>query len=66
MPGGAGRAVYVGEAWACWVWAILWPDSAAALLMDDLELVDLRTVPAEIDLLPIGALTPQLAAPTPR
>lgn len=63
VDAGAGRAVYVGEASGCWLWAILWPDSAGALLLEDLDLVDLRTVIGEIALLPLGALTPRLVQP---
>jgi len=53
------RAVYVGEALGCWVWAIVWPESAGFLLIDDFALRDLRdgTVPD----LPLGALSPRLS-----
>lgn len=60
VDGGEGRAVYVGEARACWFWAILWPDTAGAMLLDDIELADLRDVVGEVALLPVGALTPRL------
>ena len=32
------RAVYVGEALGCWLWAVLWPESAGFLLIDDFVL----------------------------
>jgi hypothetical protein len=54
------RAVYVGEAGGNWLWAVLWPESAATLLLEDLELADLREVGHEIELLPFGALSPRL------
>jgi hypothetical protein len=53
------RAVYVGEAHGCWVYAIVWPESAGFLLIDEFTLRDLRdgTVPD----LPLGALSPRLS-----
>jgi hypothetical protein len=56
------RAVYVGEAGGNWLWAVLWPESAATLLLEDLFLADLREVGHEIELLPFGALSPRLLA----
>lgn len=53
------RAVYVGEALGCWLWAIAWPEPAGYLLHDDLVLTDLRSAGHELDL-PIGALSPRL------
>lgn len=55
------RAAYVGEAAGLWLWAVFWPDSAGHLLQDDIVLADLRDVGAEIDLLPLGALSPRLS-----
>jgi len=57
----ADRAVYVGEALGCWIWAVLWPDSAGFLLIDDFALTDLRDAGHELDL-PLGALSPRLSA----
>jgi hypothetical protein len=54
------RAAYVGEAAGLWLWAVFWPESAGHLLQDDVVLADLRDVGAEIDLLPLGALSPRL------
>jgi hypothetical protein len=62
VDGAPDGAVYVGESLGCWLWAVLWPDSAGALLLEDLVLTDLREVVAEIALLPVGALTPRLTA----
>ena len=33
LEGPEDRAVYVGEAHACWVWAVLWPASDGFLLI---------------------------------
>lgn len=53
------RAVYVGEALGCWLWAVLWPDSAGFLLIDDFVLSDLRDTGQDLDV-PCGALSPRL------
>ncbi|MGH8891830.1 MAG: DUF6758 family protein [Actinomycetes bacterium] len=53
------RAVYVGEAHACWIWAVLWPASDGFLLIDDFVLTDLRDAGRDIDV-PFGALSPRL------
>jgi hypothetical protein len=55
------RAVYVGEAHACWVWAVLWPESDGFLLIGDFVLTDLRDVGRDLDV-PFGALSPRLTA----
>ena len=61
------NAVYVGEAKAAWVWAILWPESAALLLLENVELIDLAgTHPGSSAEVPHGALMPRLAALTRR
>jgi hypothetical protein len=59
LPSGDDRAVYVGEALGCWVYAIVWPATAGFLLIDDFALRDLRdgTTPD----LPLGALSPRLS-----
>jgi hypothetical protein len=56
------RAVYVGEALGCWVWAVLWPGTAGFLLIDDFVLTDLRDAGHELDV-PFGALSPRLHGP---
>jgi len=55
----ADRAVYVGEALTCWIWAVLWPETAGFLLIDDFMLIDLRDAGHELDV-PFGALSPRL------
>ncbi len=60
MPGAPDRAVYVGEALGCWLWAILWPESAGFLLIDEFVLTDLRDAGHELDI-PFGALSPRLS-----
>lgn len=61
LPGPEDRAVYVGEAGACWLWAVLWPENAGFLLIDDFVLEDLRGAGRGLDL-PFGALSPRLTA----
>lgn len=53
-----GRAVYAGQWGGHWLWAILRPESAGALLLEDVSLVDARELGSEVDLLPYG--TPPL------
>lgn len=57
----ADRAVYVGEALGCWIWAVLWPQSAGFLLIDDFLLTDVREAAPSLDV-PFGALSPRLGA----
>jgi hypothetical protein len=42
VPTGDDRAAYVGEAHGVWLWLVTWPASAAWLLAEDLDLLDLR------------------------
>ena len=56
-----GRVGFVGEALGCWLYVVLWPERAQALLLEDLGLADARDLGHEIDLVPTGALTPRLA-----
>lgn len=62
VPGPPDRAVYVGEAAGNWLWAVLWPEAAGALLLEDLMLADLREFGAEIEMVPVGAVSPRLLA----
>jgi hypothetical protein len=48
------RAAYVGQWRGQWLWAILRPQSAGVLLLEDLQLADLRSLGHEADLLPYG------------
>jgi hypothetical protein len=58
-PPGARTAAFAGEALGNWLWIVLWPVSAGALMLEDLILRDLR----ETDLdLPYGAACPRLEA----
>lgn len=52
-------AAYVGEALGVWLWALAWPQAAAAVLMEQFALVDLRD-PEHAYPLPFGALSPRL------
>jgi hypothetical protein len=60
VEGEPDRATYVGEALGNWLWLVLWPETAGALLLEDLILADLRDVGGEIEVLPVGALSPRL------
>lgn len=53
------RAVYVGEALGNWLWMLLWPAEAGALLLDQIQLCDLREPGMVLDL-PYGANSPIL------
>jgi hypothetical protein len=53
------RSAYVGEAAACWLWAVTWPSEVALELHDDVSLIDLRDPGHALDL-PFGALSPRL------
>lgn len=59
VPSDADRAAYVGEASGVWLWLLLWPATAGALVLDGLRLVDCRDPGHPLDL-PTGALTPRL------
>jgi len=56
------RSAYVGESEGLWLWAVFCPESASALLLEDLRLVDLRDLGDEVELVPYGALPPWLSA----
>ena len=56
------RAVFAGEVKGLWLWLVLWPDTAGALLVDPLGLRDLRYPGQDLDL-PFGAVSPRLPAP---
>ncbi|HEY9412250.1 MAG TPA: DUF6758 family protein [Jiangellaceae bacterium] len=61
VPGAPDRAVYVGQWGGQWLWAVLYPASAGAMLLEDVELVDLRELGHEVDMLPYGTPPPWLA-----
>jgi hypothetical protein len=52
-------AAYVGEAAGVWLWALLWPEQAAAVLLEPFELVDLRDPGHRLEV-PYGALSRRL------
>jgi hypothetical protein len=54
-----GKAVFAGEVSGRWLWLVLWPDTAGALLVEPLPLRDLRDRAQDIDV-PFGALSPRL------
>jgi hypothetical protein len=56
------RAVFVGEVKGLWLWLVLWPDTAGALLVEPIRLRDLRDPGQDLDL-PFGAVSPRLPAP---
>lgn len=53
------RAAFAGEIMGNWLWLILWPDTAGMLLVEKLELRDLRDPGQDLDL-PFGAPSPRL------
>ena len=56
------RAVFAGEVKGLWLWIVLWPDTAGALLIEPIGLRDLRDPgPKDLDL-PFGAASPRLTA----
>lgn len=59
VDAGPERAVYVGEAMGNWLWSVLWPAEAGVLMLEQLELLDLREPGMELDL-PYGAYCPRL------
>jgi hypothetical protein len=55
-----GLAAYVGEASGVWLWALVWPQTAAAVLLEQFELRDARDLGLLLELPPHGALSPRL------
>jgi hypothetical protein len=53
------EAVFAGEVGGSWLWFVLWPDTAGALLIEPLQLRDLRDTEQDLDV-PFGALSPRL------
>ena len=54
------RAVFVGEALGVWLWAVLWPPAAELVLLEHVELHDLRHEAHALLDLPVGAPTRHL------
>lgn len=55
-----GAAAYVGEASGVWLWALVWPQTAAAVLLEQFDLRDARDLGLLLELPPHGALSPRL------
>jgi hypothetical protein len=55
VPSDDDHAVVVGERDLSWLWLLVRPASAGALLVDDLRVTDARTMGEEVRLLPYGA-----------
>lgn len=53
------RAAFAGEVSGNWLWIVLWPDTAGMLMVEPMEIRDLRDPGQELDL-PFGAPSPQL------
>lgn len=58
--GSSDRAVYAGEAAGRWLWVIVHPAEASAIVVQPLQFVDARKLGAEWSVLPIGELSPRL------
>jgi hypothetical protein len=54
------RIAFVGEANGVWLWAVLWPPAAELVLIEHLELHDLRHANHQALELPVGAPSPRL------
>ncbi len=57
-----GAAAFVGEAAGVWLWALAWPGTAAAVLLEQFELRN-ACDPDNLFELPYGALSPRLGPP---
>ncbi len=56
-----GAAVFAGEVAGSWLWVLLWPDTAGVMVLEPLQLRDLRDPEQDLDL-PFGALSTRLPA----
>ena len=61
LPSEGDCAVFVGEAKARWLWALVWPAAAGVVMYDALSLADLRDGYIEAELA-FGSLSPRLSA----
>ena len=57
--------MFAGEVKGHWLWLVLWPDTAGALLVEPIGLRDLRDPGQDLDL-PFGAVSPRLPGPLMR
>nr|WP_207782164.1 DUF6758 family protein [Phytoactinopolyspora limicola] len=60
VDGDPKHAVYAGQSGGHWLWMILYPQTAGALLLEDLGLEDLRDLGREVEMLPYGTPPPWL------
>ena len=51
---------FVGEALGVWLWAVLWPPAAELVLLEHVELHDLRDATHALLDLPVGAPSTRL------
>ena len=56
----ADRVAFAGEAVGVWLWAVLWPPAAELVLLEHVELHDLRHEAHSLIDLPVGAPSPRL------
>lgn len=54
------RTAFVGEASGVWLWAVLWPPEAELVLLEHVELHDLRHAAHATLVLPVGPATSRL------
>ena len=59
-PSADDRVAFVGEAKGVWLWAVLWPPAAELVLIEHVELHDLRAEAHEHLDLPVGAASTRL------
>ena len=58
--GGRDRDVFVGEASGRWLWLVAWPATSGAVIRDDLQLVDLHELTAQLEMIPLNGLSARL------
>ena len=56
----ADRAAFAGEAAGRWLWVILHPAEAGAIMIQPMTLVDARQLGAELAVVPVAELSPRL------
>ncbi|MCW2606017.1 MAG: putative phosphotransacetylase [Frankiales bacterium] len=59
------RCAFVGEAGGVWLWAVLWPPAAELVLLEHVDLHDLRHDAHAGEVMPFGAPTSRLATAVP-
>jgi len=59
VAGASDRSTFVGEASGCWLWAVVWPETAGLVVHDQLAILDVRDPGWSLDL-PFGAPSPRL------